>query len=136
MRTGIGIGALGLEVLAFEPSPILAGLAMDRLNRGDDLDRSITIIEGSPETFSAQFTADLILMRSVVMLLNDADRATALQAAANHAAPGARLILDARTTALPWIARGNLEEERRLGSTIYRRRSHYTRGDEGATHVH
>jgi hypothetical protein len=109
---------------------------MDRLNRGDDLDRSITLIEGAPEFFAAQFSADLILMRSVIMLLNDADRAAALQAATNHVAPGARLILDARTTALPWIARGTLEEERRLGSTIYRRRTHYTRGDEGATQVH
>ena len=109
---------------------------MDRLNRGDDLDRSITLIEGAPEPFTTQFTADLILMRSVVMLLNNADRATALQAAANHVAPGARLILDARTRALSWIARGNLEEERRLGSTTYRRRTDYTRADEGATHVH
>lgn len=67
---------LGPEVLAFELSPILAALAMHRLNRADDLDRSITLIEGAPESFSAQFTADLILMRSVAMLLNDADRAT------------------------------------------------------------
>jgi len=127
---------LGLEVLAFEPSPILAALAMDRLNRGDDFDRSITLIEGAPETFAAQFSADLILMRSVVMLLNNADRTTALQAAAKHIAPGARLILDVRTTALPWIAQGHLEEERRLGSTIYRRLTHYTRAGEGATLVH
>jgi SAM-dependent methyltransferase len=127
---------LGLEVLAFEPSPVLAAIAMDRLNRGDDIDRSITLIEGAPETFATSFTADLILMRSVVMLLNSAERAIALRAAAKYIAPGARLILDVRTPALPWIARGTLEEERRLGSTIYRRRTRYTRGDCGATHVH
>jgi hypothetical protein len=127
---------LGLEVVAFEPSPILAALAMDRLNRGDARDRSITLIEGSPKTFEARFTADFILMRSVFMLLNSADRAVALQAAATHAAPGARLILDARTAALSWVAQGRLEEERRLGATIYLRRTHYTRGDQGATHVH
>jgi hypothetical protein len=86
---------LGLEVLAFEPSPILASLAMDRLNRGDEIERSITLIEGTPANFTEPFAADLILMRSVLMLLNDTERATALDAVARHGAAGARLIVDA-----------------------------------------
>ena len=127
---------LGLDVLAIEPSPILAALAMDRLNRGDDADRSITLVESSPDSVADQFAANLILVRSVVMLLDDDARATALQSALNYAAPGARLILDARTAALPWLARGKLDEERKLGSTLYRRRTHYSAGDNGSTCVH
>jgi hypothetical protein len=127
---------LGLEVLAFEPSPILATLAIDRLNRGDDLDRSITVIEGAPESFAENFVADVILMRSVLMLLNDAERRTAIRAAASHVTSGARLIVDARTTALSWIAKSNFVEERKLGAATYRRRTNYTPGDNGATNVH
>jgi hypothetical protein len=82
-------------VLAFEPSPILAALAMDRLNRGSDSERSITLVEGTLVNFTEPFAADFILMRSVLMLLDDADRATALNAAARHSAAGARLIVDA-----------------------------------------
>jgi hypothetical protein len=127
---------LGLEVLAFEPSPILAALAMDRLNRGSDSERSITLVEGTLVNFTEPFAADFILMRSVLMLLDDADRATALNAAARHSAAGARLIVDARTVALPWSEQGHLEEERWLGSTAYRRRTRYTREEKGATRVH
>ena len=130
------LAQLGLEVLAFEPSPILATLAMDRLNRGGESERSITLVEGTPANFTEPFAADFILMRSVLMLLNDADRTTALNAAARHGAAGARLIVDARTAALPWSDQGHLQEERRLGSTTYRRRTRYTREEEAATRVH
>jgi len=130
------LAQLGLEVLAFEPSPILAALAMDRLNRGSESERSITLVEGTPANFSEPFAADLILMRSVLMLLNDADRATVLNAAARHCAAGARLIVDVRTAALPWSEQGHMEEERRLGLTIYRRCTRYTREEKAATRVH
>jgi hypothetical protein len=130
------LAQLGLEVLAFEPSPILATLAMDRLNRGGKIERSITLVEGTPANFTEPFDADLILMRSVLMLLNDTDRATALNAATRHRAGGARLIADARTAALPWSEQGYLEEERRLGSTTYRRRTWYTREENSGTRVH
>jgi hypothetical protein len=46
------------------------------------------------------------------------------------------LIVDARTAALPWSEQGKLEEERRLGSTTYRRRTLYTREENAATRVH
>ena len=130
------LAQLGLEVLAFEPSPILATLAMDRLNRGSESERSITLVEGTPVSFTEPFAADFILMRSVLMLLNDADRATALNAAARHGAAGARLIVDARTAALRWAEQGHLEEERQLGSTTYRRRTRYMREEKAATRVH
>jgi hypothetical protein len=68
--------------------------------------------------------------------LNDADRATALNAAARHGAADARLIVDARTAALPWSEQGHLEEERQLGSTTYRRRTRYMREEKAATRVH
>jgi len=132
----LSLAQLGLEVLAFEPSPILAALAMDRLNRSDDVARSITLVEGAVDAFTEEFSADLILMRSVLMLLNDAERATALNAVLRHAAPGARLIVDARTAALSWSERGSLDEERRLGSTTYRRRTQYSRDKSGGTNVH
>jgi hypothetical protein len=132
----VTLAQLGLEVLAFEPSPILAALAMDRLNRGGEVERSITLVEGTPANFGEPFSADLILMRSVLMLLNDAERVTALGAAKRHCAAGARLIVDARTVALPWSEQGHLEEERRLGSTTYRRRTRYTRAEDGSTSVH
>lgn len=130
------LAQLGLEVLAFEPSPILAALAMDRLNRGGEIERSITLVEGTAANFTEPFAADLVLMRSVLMLLNDADREVALGAAARHRAAGARLIVDVRTAALPWSDQGHLEEERRLGSTTYRRRTRYTREENAATRVH
>jgi SAM-dependent methyltransferase len=130
------LAQLGLEVLAFEPSPILVALAMDRLNRGSESEPSITLVEGTPANFNEPFAADFILMRSVLMLLNDADRATALNAAARHGAADARLIVDVRTAALPWYDQGHLEEERTLGSTTYRRRTLYTREENAATRVH
>jgi Methyltransferase domain len=130
------LAELGLEVLAFEPSPTLASLAMDRLNRGGETERSITLVEGPPANFSEPFTADVILMRSVLMLLNDTDRATTLRAAARHSAAGTRMIVDVRTAALPWCEQGHLEEERRLGSTTYRRRTRYTREENSATRAH
>lgn len=130
------LALLGLEVLAFEPSPMLAALAMDRLNRGDDSERAITLVEGAPEKFAEPFAADLILMRSVLMLLDDRQRSIALDAVARHAAPGARLIVDARTSALPWSRQQPLVEERRLGLTTYRRQTDYSRLDDGATGVH
>jgi hypothetical protein len=130
------LARLGLEVMAFEPSPILAALAMDRLNRGDDSERAITLVEGAPEEFAEPFAADLILMRSVLMLLDERQRAIALDAVARHAAPGARLIVDARTSALPWSRQPPLVEERHLGLTTYRRRTDYARLDDDATGVH
>jgi hypothetical protein len=38
--------------------------------------------------------------------------------------------------ALPWAEQRTLEEERRLGSTLYRRRTDYVREANGATRVH
>jgi len=129
------LAELGLEVLAFEPSPIIAALAMDRLHRGSEAQRSVTLVEGAPANFSEPFTADIILMRSVLMLLDDADRTIALRAAARHSAAGTRLIVDVRTAALSWHEQGHLEEERRLGSTTYRRRTRYAREENAATRV-
>jgi hypothetical protein len=126
----------GLEVLAFEPSPVIASLAMDRLGRGDDRARSITLVEGPTDTFHEPYVADFILMRSVVMLLDPSERAAALRAVKRHAAPGAWLVIDARTAFLPWVEQGSLAEDRRLGHTEYHRRTQYTRGADGATCVH
>jgi Methyltransferase domain len=131
----IGLARLGLQVLAFEPSPVLAALAMDRLNRGDEVERSITLVEGPVQTLSEPFRADFILMRSVLMLLDDSERAATLDAAARHAAPRARLIVDARTSALPWADQGSLDEARQLGSATFRRHTRYSRANDGTTQV-
>ncbi|HZH43506.1 MAG TPA: methyltransferase [Lysobacter sp.] len=133
--SAVMLSRLGLEVLAFEPSPVLAALAMDRLNRGDDAARRVTLVEGPPETFAEPFAADLILLRSVLMLLDARERAIALAAVARHAAPGARLVVDVRTHALAWAEQGEATEERALGHTTYRRRTRYTRGPDGSTGV-
>jgi len=125
--------AMGLEVMAFEPSPVIAALAMDRLNRGDDSARSVTLVEGDVETFNEPFKADFILMRSVLMLLNDTERHAALAAAVRHAQKGARLIMDVRTVALSWLGKGGGTEERALGATTFRRHTKYIRGEDGAT---
>jgi hypothetical protein len=125
----------GLEVLAFEPSSALAALAMDRLNRGDDMARSVTLVEGPVAALAEPFRADLILIRSVLMLLDDDARAEVLAAAARHAAPGAALVLDARTSALTWAEKGDQTEERALGSTVYRRVTCYAREEDGSTRV-
>lgn len=55
------LARLGLDVLAVETSPELAALAVDRLNRGDDTERSVTLVEGPVETLSDAFAADVIL---------------------------------------------------------------------------
>jgi len=130
------LARLGLDVFAFEASPLLATLAMDRLNREGDLARSITLLEGRTEALSESFQADFILMRSVYMLLNDGERKAALDAVSRHSAPGARLVIDVRTSALPWAEQKSLYEERHLGRTLYRRNTRYTRQADGATRVH
>ena len=139
---GAGLGGpatmlarLGLEVLAFEPSPVLAGLAMDRLGRGDEAARSVTLVEGPVAALSEPFRADLILVRSVLMLLDDDARVEVLAAAARHAVSGALLVLDARTSALNWAEKGDQTEERTLGSTVYRRVTRYKREGDGSTTV-
>jgi SAM-dependent methyltransferase len=130
------LARLGLEVFAFEPSPLLAALAMDRLNRENDLARSITLLEGRTEELAESLEADFILMRSVFMLLNSDERDAALEAVGRHSAPGARMVIDVRTSALPWAEQGTLHEERHLGRTLYRRRTRYTRQVDGSTRVH
>lgn len=129
------LARLGLKVLAVEPSPELAALAMDRLNRGDETERSITLVEGPVESLSEPFRADVILLRSVLMLLNDEERHAALDAARRHAAPGARLICDVRTATLPWADEPSKVEERNLGNTCYRRSTRYSRDESGSTRV-
>jgi SAM-dependent methyltransferase len=129
------LARLGLDVLAVEPSSELAALAMDRLNRGDDTERSITLIEGPVESVTEPFAADVILMRSVLMLLDDDQRHIALDAARRHAAPGARLICDVRTAALAWADEKEKLEERQLGHTCYRRSTRYSRDSSGSTRV-
>jgi SAM-dependent methyltransferase len=130
------LARFGLEVFAFEPSPLLAALAMDRLNREDDLARSITLLEGPTEVLAESLEADFILMRSVFMLLSNDERETALEAVCRHSAPGARMVIDVRTSALPWAEQGTLDEERHLGRTLYRRHTRYTRQVDGSTRVH
>jgi SAM-dependent methyltransferase len=130
------LARFGLEVFAYEPSPLLAALAMDRLNRDSDLARSITLLEGSTEALTESFEADFILMRSVFMLLNNEERRAALEAVRRHSSPGARLVIDVRTSALPWAEQGAVHEERRLGGTLYRRHTQYVRQVDGSTSVH
>jgi len=130
------LARLGLEVFAFEPSPVVAAIAMDRLNRENDLARSITLLEGPPQTLAESFEADFILIRSVFMLLNSSERRAALEAVCRHSAPGARMVIDARTSTLPWAEQGGLREERHLGRTLYRRHTKYTRQADGSTRVH
>lgn len=129
------LARLGLEVFAFEPSPLLAALAMDRLNRDSDLARSITLLEGRTELLDESFEADFILMRSVFMLLNSDERGAALEAVCRHSAPGARMVIDVRTSTLPWADQRALHEERHLGRTLYRRHTRYTRQPDGSTRV-
>lgn len=129
------LARLGLDVLAVDPSPDLAALAMDRLNRGDDTERSVTLVEGPVETLSEAFAADVILLRSVLMLLTDEERSAVLDAARRHAAPGARLICDVRTAALSWADEESKVEERCLGHTTYRRSTRYSRDASGSTRV-
>jgi SAM-dependent methyltransferase len=130
------LARFGLEVFAFEPSPVVATLAMDRLNRENDLARSITLLEGPAEALAESFEADFILMRSVFMLLNSDPRGAALEAVYRHSAPGARLIIDVRTSTLPWAEQEAVHEQRHLGRTLYRRHTRYTRQLDGATRVH
>ena len=130
------LARLGLEVFAFEPSPMLAALAMDRLNRDSDLARSITLLEGPTELLHESFEADFILMRSVFMLLSSDQRGAALDAVCRHSAPGARMVIDVRTSTLPWAEQAALHEERQLGRTSYRRDTQYARQAGGSTRVH
>lgn len=130
------LARMGLEVLAFEPEPALAVLALDRLGRGDEFARRVTLVEGSVEEFAEPFAADVILLRSVLMLLDDSKRAAALEAARRHAAADARLIVDVRTAALPWAEQGSAIEEKRIGHTLFRRMTDYERDASGATLVH
>jgi hypothetical protein len=126
----------GLEVFAYEPSPLLAALAMDRLNREGDGARSITLLEGRSEALAEPFEADFILMRIVFMLLNSDERRSALEAVCRHSSPGARMVIDVRTSTLPWAEQGTVHEERNLGRTLYRRTTRYTRQVDGSTSVH
>jgi SAM-dependent methyltransferase len=130
------LARFGLEVVAFEPSPLLAALAMDRLNRDSDLARSITLLEGRTDLLQESFEADFVLMRSVFMLLNSDERGEALEAVWRHSAPGARIVIDVRTLTLPWAEKGALHDERHLGRTLYRRHTRYTRQLDGSTRVH
>jgi len=130
------LARLGLDVFAFEPSPLLAALAMDRLNRDNDLARSITLLEGPTELLHESFEADFILMRSVFMLLSSDQRGAALDAVCRHSAPGARMVIDVRTSTLPWAEQGGVHEERNLGRTLYRRHTRYARQVDGSTRVH
>ena len=130
------LARLGLEVCAFEPSPLLATLAMDRLNRESDVARSITLLEGRAEALEGFSEADFVLMRSVFMLLKGEEREAALEAVYGHSVPGARMVIDVRTSALPWAEQGTLHEERHLGRTLYRRNTRYTRQVDGSTRVH
>jgi Methyltransferase domain len=131
------LASLGLDVLAFEPSPVLAALALDRLSRAPPETGRVTLVEGDSAALSEPFAADLLLMRSVWMLLDDAQRAASLAALRRHAAPGAVLVMDARTDALTWAHDpGPHHEERRVGHTVYRRSTRYSRRTDGATGVH
>jgi hypothetical protein len=126
------LASLGLDVVAFEPSPVLATLALDRLARSES---SVTLVEG--KAFSEEFAADLLLMRSVWMLLDDVERKAALETLRRHSAPGAVLVMDARTAALPWANDpGPHVEEKRVGHNVYRRSTRYSRKPDGATEVH
>jgi len=131
------LARLGLDVLAVEPSPVLAALAVDRLGRGTEAEQHVTLADGEIASLNEPFHADLILLRSVWMLIDDAARRVALDAARRHAAPGALLIVDARTAALDWADRGaGPEEEKKIGHTVFRRRTRYTRLPDGGTEVH
>ena len=132
----IALARIGLEVVAFEPSRTLGMLALDRLAQARDGTKNVTLIEGDPANFAEPFTADLVLMRSVWMLLDDAERTTAMDALRRHCAPGARLIMDARTAALPWADHRGTDEERQIGHTVYRRSTRYARLPSSATQVH
>jgi hypothetical protein len=129
------LARLGLDVLAFEPSSELAALALDRLSRGDDVERSVTLVDGFTESLSEPFAADVILLRSVLMLLSGTERDTVLKAARRHAAPGARLICDVRTAALAWADEGSRMDQRAQGHTYFRRCTRYSRDPSGATRV-
>ena len=129
------LARLGLDVLAFEPSPELAALALDRLSRGDDVERSVTLVDGFTESLSEPFAADVILLRSVLMLLSGTERNTVLKAARRHAAPRARLICDVRTAALTWADGSSRMDERAQGHTCFRRCTRYSRDTSGATRV-
>lgn len=130
------LARLGLDVLAVEPSPILAALALERLGHGADPTARVTLAEGEVGALDEPFRADLILLRSVWMLIDDEARRVALDVARRHAAPGALLIVDARTVALDWADRAGPEEEKRIGHTVFRRRTRYTRLRDGGTEVH
>ncbi len=130
------LARLGLDVLAVEPSPTLAALALDRLGRAAGDAPRVTLVEGDVSTLNEAFRADLVLLRSVWMLLDDEARYVALEAARRHCAPGALLIVDARTRALDWADHPGPQEQRDVGHTAYRRRTRYARRPDGGTEVH
>lgn len=129
------LARLGLDVLAVEPSPALATLALDRLGR-EAIEQRVTLVEGTVASLDEPFRADVILLRSVWMLIDDEARRVVLAAARRHAAPDAVVILDARTAALDWADHPAPQEERRLGHTLYRRHVRYTRLPGGGTEVY
>jgi hypothetical protein len=129
------LSQLGLDVFAYEPSPIIAAVALDRLNRKTVLGKGVTLLEGSPETLSETVAADFILIRGVFMLLNDEERRMALDAVSRHSVHGARLILDVRTAALPWAEQGGLIDEKRVGHATYTRHISYIRDSDQSTRV-
>ncbi|MEX2148973.1 MAG: methyltransferase domain-containing protein [Steroidobacteraceae bacterium] len=130
------LASFGLEVLAIEPSAVLATLALDRLSRGEEAAQKVTLVEGDVSALNEDYRADIIVLRSVWMLIDDEARATALAAMRKHAAPGAILIVDARTVALDWADHPGPQEEKHIGHTLYRRRTRYSRRENGDTEVY
>ena len=130
------LAKLGLDVLAVEPSPTVAALALDRLGRASADAPKVTLVEGDVSALDEPFQADLVLLRSVWMLLDDEARAVALDAVRRHCAPDALLVVDARTRALDWADRPGPQEQRSVGHTVYRRRARYARRANGDTEVH
>ena len=46
------------------------------------------------------------------------------------------MVIDVRTSTLPWAEQETAQEERHLGRTLYRRHTRYTRQADGSTRVH
>jgi SAM-dependent methyltransferase len=130
------IASLGLDVLAFEPSPTLAPLALDRIGQAPaEAQRALTFVHCPTTALDEPFRADLILMRSVWMLLDDEQRLECMSALSRHSMGGARLIIDARTSKLAWADTPLRVDEKRIGNSVFSRHTHYTRLPHG-TAVH
>jgi hypothetical protein len=114
------LSRLGLEVLAFEPSPVIATLALDRLSRDCGVENSFTLVEGPTPTFDVPFRADFILMRSVVMLLNDSDRAahSTLSSAMRRQARDSSLTFARHTSRGPIVAHSRTKKSWAARSTV------------------